>query len=326
MSKLQIKVVRDFASLVELGWDWRELHRADPQGTVFTSWQWMFGLFSALAEPWRVLIALYPQGDSLIGLLPLRGDTVVAMAGSPLADYTGFLCLPGHERAVLAAFAAHLKQDPAWSRLELRDVFDPRLPDFLAFFPKRKFAIVRHPPTPCPLLQLEETWDGYLAARMGAGRRQSLRRQLREIEKLPGLRFTSLADGAEAQFAVMLELWQSRWGKRPESELAELKAVFTTCSIAGHVWLDILWRGEDPLAGLLAFLDHGRSRFCFYISGYDRRFADHSPGTVMVAHSIRRAIGMGFRHYDFLRGDEAYKYSFGARLAEIDNVDVVRPT
>jgi CelD/BcsL family acetyltransferase involved in cellulose biosynthesis len=325
MSQLRIEEIRDFASLVELGCDWRELHRADPRATVFVSWQWMFGLLSALPKPWRVLLARDPQG-SLVGLLPLRGETVVAMAGSPLADYTGFLCLPGQERAVLAAFAAHLQRDPSWGRLELRDVFDPRLPDFLARFPKKKFEIVRQPPTPCPLLELGETWDGYLASRMGARRRQSLRRQLRAIEKLPGLRFTSLADGADAQIAAMLELWQGRWGQRPETELAELNAVCTTCRIGGILWLDILWRGDEPLAGLLAFLDRGRSRFCFYISGYDRRFAEYAPGTAMVAHSIRQAIAMGFRHYDFLRGDEDYKYSFGARLAEIENVDVIRNT
>lgn len=331
MKEAHVTVVSDLASLGTLENDWRALHRADPHATVFTSWAWLLGRLTALAEPWQVLVARDQEDGTVAGLLPLRrtaavarDEPVLAMAGSPWADYTGFLCRPGREEAALAALAGHLRRRPDWSRLELRDVFDPRLPAFLAHFGPPAFTATRLAPTPCPRVELAATWDAFLAARVRPRRRQTLRRQLRSLERLPGLRITTLSDGAEAQFASLLELWEGRWGKRPEAELAELRAIFRSCLPEGLLWLDILWQDEKALAGLLAFLDRGRGQFRFYISGFDPRAADRAAGIGMVAHSLRAAIAMSFRGYDFLRGDEPYKHSFGARTAEIDNVDVVR--
>lgn len=331
MKEAHVTVVSDLASLGALENDWRAMHCADPHATVFTSWLWLLGRLSALAEPWQVLVARDEEGGQVMGLLPLRRpamdageEPVLAMAGSPWADYTGFLCRPGRDEAALAALAGHLRGRPDWSRLELRDVFDPRLAAFLAHFAPPAFTATRLAPTPCPRVELAPTWDAFLATRVRPRRRQTLRRQLRALESLPGLRITTLADGAEAQLACLLELWQGRWGKRPEAELAELRAIFRSCLPAGLVWLDILWQDEKALAGLLAFLDRDRGQFRFYISGCDPVETDRAAGIGMVAHSLRAAIALGFRGYDFLRGDEPYKHSFGARTAEIDNVDVVR--
>ena len=115
-----------------------------------------------------------------------------------------------------------------------------------------------------------------------------------------------------------------RWGELPEPKLAQYLAVFRSCLESGLLWLDVLWDGSLPIAGLLAFLDRGRGAFRFYVSGFDPRYAALSPGMVIVAHSVREAIRGGFRSYDFLRGDEPYKLAFGARARANDNVDVLR--
>ena len=45
----------------------------------------------------------------------------------------------------------------------------------------------------------------------------------------------------------------------------------------------------------------------FYQSGFDPEAKELSPGTVLVAHTIREAIAGGAKHFDFLRGPEPYK-------------------
>ena len=62
--------------------------------------------------------------------------------------------------------------------------------------------------------------------------------------------------------------------------------------------MDILWDRDAPITGLLAFLDRERRSFCFYITGYDDRYAALSPGTMIVAHAIREAIRNGFRVFE----------------------------
>ena len=39
---------------------------------------------------------------------------------------------------------------------------------------------------------------------------------------------------------------------------------------------------------------------------------DLSPGIVLIYSLIARALAMGARWFDFLRGNESYKYAWGA--------------
>lgn len=50
----------------------------------------------------------------------------------------------------------------------------------------------------------------------------------------------------------------------------------------------------------------------YYLSGFDPEFKVFSPGTMVVGHAIERAMAEGARRFDFLRGQEPYKYLWGA--------------
>jgi hypothetical protein len=58
---------------------------------------------------------------------------------------------------------------------------------------------------------------------------------------------------------------------------------------------------------------HRPAELLFYIGSRDETFDDLPPGFVLHAYSIRHAIENGFTTYDFLCGNEPYKYSFGAQ-------------
>ena len=47
-----------------------------------------------------------------------------------------------------------------------------------------------------------------------------------------------------------------------------------------------------------------------YNSGFDPAHAALSPGLVLLARVVRDAIERGMRRFDFLRGEERYKYEF----------------
>ena len=50
----------------------------------------------------------------------------------------------------------------------------------------------------------------------------------------------------------------------------------------------------------------------YYNAGVDPDARDLSPGVLLVAKYVERAIVTGRRRLDFLRGNEAYKYEWGA--------------
>jgi CelD/BcsL family acetyltransferase involved in cellulose biosynthesis len=48
------------------------------------------------------------------------------------------------------------------------------------------------------------------------------------------------------------------------------------------------------------------------MTGRDETFEAPPAGMILHAYSIRHAIKQGFIEYDFLRGNEPYKYAWGA--------------
>jgi CelD/BcsL family acetyltransferase involved in cellulose biosynthesis len=78
-------------------------------------------------------------------------------------------------------------------------------------------------------------------------------------------------------------------------------------------WLDlaILEVANEPASSYLSF-SYG-NRLYLYNSGYSQQYAAYSAGVALLAYRIHKAILQGFRYFDFLRGDEPYKYDFGAK-------------
>jgi hypothetical protein len=65
----------------------------------------------------------------------------------------------------------------------------------------------------------------------------------------------------------------------------------------------------EATAGVFCF-DYKGIRY-LYNSGYNERFKPLSVGVLSKVFSIQKAIEAGCRHYDFLRGPEAYKKRIG---------------
>jgi CelD/BcsL family acetyltransferase involved in cellulose biosynthesis len=49
-----------------------------------------------------------------------------------------------------------------------------------------------------------------------------------------------------------------------------------------------------------------------YLSGFDAARARESPGAVLLGDMVEWALAAGMRELHFLRGDEEYKYAWGA--------------
>ena len=95
--------------------------------------------------------------------------------------------------------------------------------------------------------------------------------------------------------------------------LEEQPTLFKNAFESGTLFLPILWHGDKPLCALAFFVDPVKKAMLFHMAGRDET-ADVIPsGWSCMRYCIRRAIEQGFRSYDFLRGNEPYKYSFGSQ-------------
>jgi CelD/BcsL family acetyltransferase involved in cellulose biosynthesis len=57
---------------------------------------------------------------------------------------------------------------------------------------------------------------------------------------------------------------------------------------------------------------HGADGYYLYNSAFDPTLREASPGVVLMASLIESAIEAARDVFDFLKGDEAYKYRLGA--------------
>lgn len=339
---MRIDVIDRLPDIARLEENWNAVYDADPDAQLFTSWQWLSGWLGQIIPPWFVLAAREDScADSpYVAFLPLRIQTKMEngrfhnelnMAGNFSADYTGILCTPGMEHQAIPAFARYMKKIN-WAKLNLENIriSEPRMRLLLAHFPKASFQtneisrvgkIDGIDNNLCPFSVLAPSWDSYLDT-LSANTRQKIRRLLRLVDASGEYSISqSTPETIERDLNTLLQFWETKWRPRKGDLVHTLvrsnRAMLLRSFRADLLFLPTLWKGDRPLAALATLIDRRKHSFLFYMTGRDETFDGPPPGMILHAHSIRHAIADGFTEYDFLRGNESYKYSFGVKERRI---------
>jgi CelD/BcsL family acetyltransferase involved in cellulose biosynthesis len=138
---------------------------------------------------------------------------------------------------------------------------------------------------------------------------------MRDVEK-KGARVEVFSQPEEiaGRLDTFIELHLARWRKdnlpgtlsRPGFP-EFLRQICCNPPAGSRCQLYLLVHEGKPAAALMTF--HFGASALYYQAGWDpdSALASLSPAVVLMAHSIRDAIAAGLHHYEFLRGDEAYK-------------------
>lgn len=259
------------------------------------------------------------------------------------ADYATLLARPRDLPGVAAAVASHLASpdpDPdhpmPWDVVDLRRLraADPAADALADAFRTRASAepwdVTMEPEDVCPVADLPDgaTFDDYLAT-LGKKARHEIRRKLRRAESAGEVRYDEAVDPL-AELEGFIDLHQRRWGADglfPDTEGGAqsrvfLRRLFELMSPDGPLRLAFLTVGGRRIAAGLTF-ETSDTTF-YYNAGIDPEARDLSPGVVLVAKIAERALARGARRLDFLRGDEGYKYEWGARDEPIQRLLVRR--
>jgi CelD/BcsL family acetyltransferase involved in cellulose biosynthesis len=169
---------------------------------------------------------------------------------------------------------------------------------------------------------------------LGKKERHEIRRKLRRAEGHGPVDFR-LVEPTPVEIDRFIDLHQARWrenGLFPDTaggersrrflhRLAELEIAEGGDRQLQLGWLDV---GGRTIFGALGF-DDGETTY-FYNAGMDPGARELSPGVIGAAAYIRDRLGAGRRRFDFLRGDESYKYEWGAVDEPIHRLLVARTT
>ncbi len=170
----------------------------------------------------------------------------------------------------------------------------------------------------CPVLELPATWDDYVRS-LGKNMREQIKRYPKRLEKQCAVEYQLAHGEAEVQQGLtdLFQLHGKRWRARGQTGVlatpGRQKFHREVChAFARHNWLR-LWTlrcDGKPACVLLNYFYGGR--YYFFIGGFDPEMMRLSVGTCLFARVFQHAIEEGAREFDFLRGEEEYKYRYGA--------------
>jgi CelD/BcsL family acetyltransferase involved in cellulose biosynthesis len=310
---------------------WNGLLAGSATDVPFLTWQFQTTWWQRLGEGSLHLLGVQDGAGEWAAALPLyevptpEGPVLRLVGGVDVADYLDVLARAGHEEAVWKALVTALAAEP-WRTLDLRPI--PAVSPTVTMLPSLAGAaglacrVERE--ERCPVIGLADSWEGYLATLPGKDRHE-LRRKLRRAETArPRVEVARSPAAIADRMDTFLDLHKkSRVGKaRFMDDRMERFFRDVGAAMAGAGWaaLWLLWLEEQPAAALFNFEYAGSVGV--YNSGFDPAARALSPGVVLVARTIEDAIARGFRRYDFLRGEESYKYGFGAVATDVLRITV----
>jgi CelD/BcsL family acetyltransferase involved in cellulose biosynthesis len=347
---MHIDIIDDFSAIADLKSQWDSVYDSDPDAQFFLSSTWIFHWMS-VALTQRIVLAARPgpQGSDYVAFFPLRFRTlmkkgggfynVLDMACQGIADYTGFIGRPEHDGEVVPAFVDAIRQF-AWTKLDLSFLrtSQARTDLLLKGFPAKEFRIRDESPTPppgqpdhaiCPYVELPGDWEAYLSGHMSANSRQRARRLLKRVDEATDLSITYAdATSYERDIDTLLQFWDTKWsmrrGRGVDAIVNIVREMMRHCFREDALLLPTMWQGDNPVCSLALLIDRRKMTYLFFMTGRDDDFEGPSPGFVLHAHAIRHAIANGFTTYDFLQGNDAYKYSFGVKERTVMNRTVAQ--
>jgi CelD/BcsL family acetyltransferase involved in cellulose biosynthesis len=298
---------------------WDALHAESRLRSPFLAWTWQREWVAVFAEGKRLAVrGVVDNAGRLVALLPLvetGPDHWLLVGGADISDYLDLIALRDREDEAWAALLGGRAAERAvW---QLHAV--PEASTTVTAMPALAAAAGLEASTTveerCPVLPLPDSWDALLASLSGKHRHEITRKLRRFEREAPQGRIAweSTPAGIEHRLEDFLTLHRrSREGKAKFMD-ARMERFFRRAipalAAGGGARLAFLDLPDGPIASFVTLEWDGTVGL--YNSGFHPDRAGLSPGVVLLAHVIRDAIERGRRRFDFLRGEERYKYEFG---------------
>jgi CelD/BcsL family acetyltransferase involved in cellulose biosynthesis len=264
-----------------------------------------------------------------LGLTPVPPTAKATFFGASYhADYATVLAAPDDLPRVAQALADYFDGPDSgpWDAIDLRrlrcgDPTADALADALGAREIRNgWRLNLEREDVCPVVTFEpgSTVDDYLQT-LGKKERHEIRRKVRRAEAVGPIVLTDSEHPLD-DLETFIDLHQKRWGADglfPPTPGGDQSRVLFRRLFEGFdaepdrpLRLSFLTVGERRIAAGIHF--ETEDGYLYYNAGIDPDARELSPGVLMVYAYVERALASGKRRMDFLRGDEPYKYEWGA--------------
>ena len=306
---------------------WNSLVEQSIADTPFSRYEYLSEWWKTLGGgEWkqaRLVLVSATENDQLVGIAPLfiteyDGQQALMLVGSiEISDYLD-LIVPADDLSrfisgLLDFLTSSLTDN--WSAIDWYNIPDasPTRAALKAEFEKRGWAYQAEIYRPTPYIPLNGSFDEYLS-RLDKKQRHEIRRKMRRAAESGRVRFYVVDKNADIEtelegfFHLMIQDPNKAMFLR-DTMRDQMSMTIRAAHEQGYLWLGFLEVDGVKVAASLNF-DY-KNKLWGYNSGVSREFMELSPGWVLLAHTIQWCCEHNRHEFDFMRGDEEYKYRFG---------------
>lgn len=318
---MNTEIIHGSAVFDNLATEWDELAQQGTTDTPFQTWAYQRAWWHHLGVGELVSVIVRNGTGELvaIGCFYLLDGVVHFNGCVEETDYLDLIVSAGQAtEAWTAILNTLLSPDfPAWTSIDLCNIpANSPSRDILASL-ATEHSLTHHTEVQevCPIIPLPDSFDSYLSS-LDKKQRHEVRRKLRRANGAEAeLELVANADTLAQDIDEFLELLQKSTFEKEawlnDGRRAVFHATAKAALEAGTLQLLFLKVEGQRAAALFNFAYKGR--VWVYNSGLDPAAFGHlSSGVVLTALAIEKGIEDGNSEFDFLRGNETYKYRFGA--------------
>lgn len=331
-ASLATEIVSTDAGLAALRDEWTELIMASKANTLFLTWEWVTTWWRVYHHGQLHVVLVRDARGLLVGLAPLHlvrrdalGTTWNAVAflgdgGDVTPEHLDFVVREGCAATVTAAILDGLLSNPLIAEIDLQP-FATHSSSLTLVIAKMKHAggITNRRPGPrCPYALLPHSREEFLA-----GRSRNYRKKIGEYERrcqrkyATRLRRSATATEVTRDLESLRTLHLARWGQSSRAfrtaEYLDFHEQFAQLMLQGeHLRLYSMEAGADGRPLAMSYCVNYAGRYYFYQAGRDPSTEGERTGLVLMHQVIQEAIADGATVFDFLSGQEPYKYRWAS--------------
>jgi CelD/BcsL family acetyltransferase involved in cellulose biosynthesis len=327
-----VQVIRSFSEMQQLASEWNALLESSASHVPFLRHEYQAGWWETLGggewpEGELSIVTARREDGLLAGIAPLffthnrEGEPVLMLIGSiEISDYLDVIAPHEALEPFMGALLDTLCSPavPHWQALDMYNIIEssPTLPALQAAAEQRGCRFLLEPLQHCPYIPLPGDWETYLAG-IDKKQRHEIRRKMRraaEYERPVRWYIVEEESRLDEEIDAFLDLMAYDPEKldfldRSDRMRDQMRQAARNAFREGWLQLAFMEVAGEKAAGYLNF-DY-QNHIWVYNSGLNPRFRELSLGWVLLGHLLQWANEHGRVRFDFMRGDEDYKYRFG---------------
>lgn len=279
----------------------------------FFRFAWHALWFDVLGKNWEPYLLVVD--DAVIAPFARKGNEIIFSGGAEISDYQDLIGPNEKKQDAWQQIATYCKNDGV-TALRFHNI--PQSSPTISFFQTFPDATVAQEDT-TPIITLPATWEAHIES-LPYKERHELRRKFRKIKKEHHDPTITKSTDPARDIAILLTLMQKD-EKKHQFLTPDMTVFFQRMAetFARDISLLIVYMNTEPAAAVLSFM--ADQSYLLYNSGFNRECCPYA-GFYLKAMSIQYALENGFKEYNFLQGNERYKYDLGGKDFFVYSIDL----